>query len=177
MGTSNSAAQLAGKLAKFGHALDDNRGALTATGLAGKDIFARELARKGVDGTTPVSSKVKARFDIKSDGVLVKYTGPAHLLDKPTGAHYIVPKSLGGSRRKRQRAAMTVGALLGATGRSLGGGNGAIFIPGSAHPIPGALHPGTSGLHFFRDAKKQAKDKLPDIYMRSGVTVPLRKVF
>ena len=164
-------------MSTFGAALNDNRPALHRTGMAGKALFTSAARSKGVSGAT---SKVRARYDVKAEGVLVRYTGKAHLVDRDTKAHFIVPKAYGGSRRRRQTGANVIAGLFGASGRTItgssGGGRHAILIGGST-PRAFARHPGTKGKHFFDDAKRRSHAELPGVYQRAGVTEPLRKVF
>ena len=178
MGTSTSAAQLATKFTRLAVGLADNKPALIKTGMAGKDIYAQARKRK-VSGSTPISKKVKERFDLRPGEVIIRYTGPAHLLNNPTAPHFIASKKLGGSRRSRSARASRIGAMAAFGGSNRGAfggkGRGALTINGSLRAY--AFHPGTKGLKFHDDAKREAYRKLPDVYRKAGLTEPLRKAF
>jgi hypothetical protein len=163
MGVSRSPAELAGKLASAASAIGDTKIPLTATAQAVKGDFVSSLRDVGVHGTTKVSKAVKARYDIKGDTALVKYTGPAHLLDRPTRAHSLVSRKNRGTRRGRGSRTSGVGA------------RGAILVNGS--PKAFAMHPGTKGLHFFARARNKAEQTAPRVYQREGVLEPLRRIF
>ena len=166
MGTSNSSAQLTKKILSVSEALGSNRPAMERTALATKVVFVQALSQAGVKGTTPVSRKVKARYDVKgtqSATALVRYTGPAHLLNNPSRPHSIVSKKTGRSRRFRSTRESGVGT------------RGAILVNGN--PKAYALHPGTRGLGFFQRAKTVATKVAPLEYRRAGIQEPLRRIF
>lgn len=155
---------------------------MTKTGLVGKAIFAVERERV-ISGSTPISSKIRERFDIRGDNLTVKYTGPAHLIDKPTSQHFIGAKSLGtrGSLKGKARRVGAVAAFGGSNRGAFGShrrtknGKRALTIGGNVRAY--AFHPGTKGKRFFQKAKKKSYDKLPAVYARAGVTEPLRRAF
>jgi hypothetical protein len=166
MGTSNSSAELAKKFISAGEALSSNRPAIEKSAQVTKAVFLTSLRQAGVKGTTPVSKKVKARYDIKGTqhaSALVRYTGPAHLLNNPSRAHSIVSKKTGRSRRFRSTRESGVGT------------RGAILVNGN--PKAYARHPGTRGLGFFQRAKPVAAKVAPAEYRKAGVTEPLRRIF
>lgn len=151
MGSSQSVGELVGKFNRLAGALTDTAKARTAVGMAGKTAFTTAAAAKGVGAPgSKVSAAVKARFDLKPDGVLVRYTGPAHLLDARTKPHRIGPRA----RRGRGRAILT-----------------------PAGPRAGANHPGTPGLHFARDAKANTVKVAPKIAAEIQLRAPLKAIF
>lgn len=149
---------MAHKFTALALAIGDPKPALMKVGLVGKEIYATERKRK-VSGSTPISSKVKERFDLRPREVVIRYTGPAHLLNNPTSPHLIAPR---GSARGRR-------------GRGSGRGRRALNIEGNIRAY--ANHPGTKGLNFHAAAVRKAKKELPKVYRRAGVTEPIRKAF
>jgi len=160
MGTSTSPAQFAAKIDRFAQELRDQKGALNQTGMAGKRIFQQSAAGAGVLGSA-IAGKRKAigvRYDISRDkrGVIVSYTGPAHLVNNPTKAHRIEARRPRGSRsRRRGRQALTIGGNVRTS----------------------ANHPGTSGKRFYEKAKAACVRTLPAVYARAQLTAPLRSIF
>lgn len=166
MGTSRSAAELVGKLHSVGEALTDNSIAMNKTALAVKQVFATARTSAGVNGTTRISRAVKERYDVKGTRnavALVKYTGPAHLINNPTKAHSIVSRKNRGSRKSRSARADGVGT------------KGAVLVGGE--PRAFARHPGTRGKHFFERARVTASRVAPEVYAREGIREPLRRIF
>lgn len=163
MGTSSSPAELIGKLSKAAADISDTRGPLTVTAIAVKADFTSSLRDAGVQGTTKVSRAVKARYDISGDTALVRYTGPAHLLNNPTRPHSIVSRKNRGTRKGR--GSRTSGA----------GAQGAVTVNGS--PKAFANHPGTKGLRFYERARNRAAQTAPRVYRTEGLVQPLRRIF
>ncbi len=181
MGTSTSIPAFVGKIDKVTRAIGSNRPAVEATARHAKTLFVASAAAKGVGrgvGRSPVSKKVSARYDLRGGeqnaSAVVRYTGPAHLLNNRTAPHVIRPRRFAGTRgtgRRAQRGA----ALLGAFGVDAASpGRGGIVLPGVGVRRY-ALHPGTKGLKFAQHATDMAKRDCPKIYMRTGVTEPLRQ--
>lgn len=172
---------MASKFTALARGLADNKLALSAVGLAGKDIY-REAREAKVTGSTPISSKVKERFDLRQNEVIVRYTGPAHLINNRTAPHIIGARRLGSrnSIRSKSRGISAVsasgGSNRGAFG-SLRGGKGARALKFGGQYSAYAFHPGTKGLRFHDTAKRRAYKELPDVYAKAGLTAPLRKAF
>lgn len=80
------------------------RETLLKAGLAGKDEHVKRIRRDSGDmrlsGVGRNGARVNARFDVKSDRVEFKATGPLHFLANPMSPHRIEPKKRGRSRRK-----------------------------------------------------------------------------
>lgn len=161
MGTSVNVAQFAGKLQAGGVAL---KGATTASvaqaALAGKMIFLANMGTTRLRNVGKGGARVGARFDIKGGAnptALLRYTGPAHLINNPTGAHIIEPRgrtrTAGGRKRK------------GAQSLTIGSGHAAY-----------AHHPGTSGKQFYQRSVPQVAAAAV-IAMRRSTSTALRKVF
>lgn len=200
MGTSTSAAQLAGKLDRYARDMADTRVPLDATALHVKRLFEGSAASAGVLGRTPAGKrkKIGARYDHVRDApgrgqVVVAYTGPAHLLNNPTRPHFIGARRLG-SRRRLSRISGRVGAtaafggsnagafgsLLGATRTTRSGAvrsTGAAALTIGANLRAYAFHPGTRGKGFFQRARTAAEATAPRVYARKGLTEPLRRNF
>lgn len=148
MGTSQTGAQLAAKLDKLGRELRDVKRPLNATALEGKRIFAGTAAAAGA------SRLARARYDIHGNQAVIRYAGAkAHLVNSPTKAHLIVPRSR--SRRRGSKRALTINGDVRAT----------------------AHHPGTRGKRFFEAARTICQTVLPRVYGREQLTEPLRRIF
>ena len=148
MGTSTSPGEMARKLDRLARDLSDQRRPLTLTALAGKRIFASTAA------AARASRLARARYDLFGNTAVIQYRGAkAHLVNNPTKAHRIEPRS----RRRR------------------GGSRRALTIGGDVRAY--ANHPGTSGKRFFEAARAICARELPRVYMKEQVTNPLRKVF
>jgi hypothetical protein len=147
MGTSQTGAQLAAKLDKLGRDLRDVKRPLNITALQGKRIFQAAAASAGA------TRLARARYDIRGDTAIIRYAGAkAHLVNNPTKAHRIEPRS---RRGRRGRRALTIGADVRAY----------------------ANHPGTRGKHFFESARTVCQVVLPQVYGREQLTEPLRRTF
>lgn len=186
MGSSRSAAELAGKIDRFTSRLSDTTPGLTAVGVAGKATFLG--AAGGSIGVHPVGKrkKIGARYDVRGTGfkasVAVTYTGPAHLVNNPTKPHYIAARRLGRARGRGDRAfAASAQRFASGSGRgALGGfngGRGAKALTIGPNLRPYAFHPGTSGKGFARPAKAAVAKQSPAVYTRAGITGPLKGVF
>jgi hypothetical protein len=147
MGTSHTGAQLAAKLDKLGRELRDVKRPLNVTALEGKRIFAGTAAAAGA------TRLARARYDIRGNTAVIRYAGAkAHLVNNPTKAHRIEPRSRRG-RRGRQ----------------------ALVIDGNVRAY--ANHPGTRGKGFFQKARAICEVALPRVYGREQLTEPLRRLF
>ena len=202
LGTSTSAAQLGSKFAAFGMALADVGPALNRVGMSGKDIFATERSRV-ITGSTPVSSKIRERYDLRQREVMIRYTGPAHLINNPTSRHFIGARMLGtrSSLRNKSRNVGTIAAFGGSNRGAFGHfmqdvdfnrygsqrqqavkgtlrrrkGKRALTIGGNARAY--AFHPGSPGKQFFQKAKASGYQKLPDVYKTAQIVEPMRRIF
>jgi len=159
MGTSSSVGELTGKLHKLAMDMNDPTAALNATALQAKGIFIASAA--GVIGRKVAGGTIGARYDIGKRGAgvgqaIVKYTGPAHLVNNPTRPHRIEPRRARGSRSRRR-------------------GSSVLVINGSVRAW--ANHPGTAGKHFFEKAKVIVTKTAPDTFGKAQLTVPLRRIF
>lgn len=184
MGVSRSPEQLAAKFAYAATAIGDNKVAIERTAFAVKQVFQASLAMSGVTGSTRISRAVKVRYSVKGKQnatALVRYTGPAHLLNNPTKPHFITPKGVRGSRRSRQER-----ATLARTSRPEFKGFGsftdkkgarALTIGSGGEPRAYAHHPGTSGLGFYQRAVPIAARVAPQVYRQAGFREPLRRIF
>lgn len=175
--------QFLDKIDRVTREIGSNRPAVQATALAAKTIFITEAAKKGVGrgvGKTVVSKRVSASYDLKGGEqdakAIVRYTGPAHLVNNPTKAHVIRPRKFVGTRGSGARA-MKGAALLSIFGVDAhSAGRGGIVLPGVG-VRRFANHPGTRGLRFAQKAVTKCKDECPKVYKRAGIEAPLRKVF
>jgi hypothetical protein len=148
VGTSHTGAQMAAKLDKLAAELRDVDRPLNATALVGKRIFQAAAAGAGA------SRLVRARYDIRGNQAIIRYAGAkAHLVNNPTKAHRIEPRSR--RRRGGQRQALTIDGNLRAY----------------------ANHRGTRGKQFFEKARAVCETALPRVYGREQVTEPLRRIF
>lgn len=161
MGTSTSAAQLAGKLNRAGAALtSETTTSVAEAALAGKGIFLANLPARRMRNVGRSGARLGARYDLKpgtTAGAFLYYTGPVHLLNNPTSAHRIEPR--GRTRTKSGRARSGAKAIL----------------PGG-DPRAYANHPGTSGRNFFPKAVQETKQAAKRI-VSDGVGKAIRKAF
>lgn len=136
---------MAGKLSRLSRELTNTRRPLVVTALAGKQIFAASAAAAGA------ARLARARYDLRGDSAIIRYAGAkAHLVNNPTKAHRIVPRS-----RRRGRQALTINGDVRAS----------------------ANHPGTRGKRFFEAARETSIRELPRVYNRVAVTEPLKRIF
>jgi hypothetical protein len=140
MGTSTNVGEFAGKIHRAGRSIQGaQRAGVAEAALVGKGIF---LANMGATRMSNVGrgARLGARFDIKgvqAPTAILYYTGPAHLLNNPTKAHEIAPRSsqrtAGGRRRRGTAKALTAGSGVYAK----------------------VQHPGTAGKKFFERSVPQ----------------------
>lgn len=181
MGSSTTPAAFVSKIDAATRAIASNREAIQATALHAKVVFIGAAAASGVGrgvGRSPVSRKVSARYDLRGGeqnaSALVRYTGPAHLLNNPTKPHIIRPRKFAGTRGRGARAQRGAGLLsLFGVDAQVGGG---IEIPGEGVRRY-AMHPGTRGLHFAERAKRECGHECPKVYRRVGIKAPLKAAF
>lgn len=183
MGKSSSIPAFLGKIDEASRAIASNRPAIQATAQHAKLVFIGSAAASGVGrgvGRSPVSKKVSARYDLRGGeqdaSALVRYTGPAHLLNNPTKPHVIRSRKFAGTRGTGARARRGAGllALFGVDASAQG--RGGIVIPGVGVRRY-AMHPGTKGLHFAQHAKNRCERECPKVYQRAGLKAPLKAVF
>ncbi len=155
MGVSHTPAQLAAKLEGLARDMGNQRVPLNVTALHVKRLFESSAAGAGVLGHRVARGKIGVRYDIKGNGpravALVRYTGPAHLVNNPTKAHRIEPRA----RRRPRRRGLTIGGNVRAW----------------------ANHPGTTGKGFFQKARTAAVATAPRVYAKAGLTAPLKRNF
>lgn len=183
MGRSSSVPQFLGKLDAVTREIGSNRSAVQATAVAAKGIFIAEAAKKGVGrgvGKTVVSKRVSASYDLKGGErdakAVIRYTGPAHLVNNPTKAHVIRPRKFVGTRSGGAKAGKAA-ALMSAFGLDAhSAGRGGIVIP-AVGVRRFARHPGTKGLRFAQKAATKCKQECPKVYQREGIAAPVRKAF
>lgn len=108
----------------------DQRKAIEASALAAKTaLLAAPGAPKFLRGVGRKGARVGVRYDVKGVGnptALVRWFGPAHLVNNPTKAHTIAPRG----RTRRRGNAMALNTPDG--------------------PRAKANHPGTRGKRFFQ---------------------------
>ncbi len=150
MGTSRSPEELARKLFHASQTIEGAaRDGVHAAGLLVKASVQAEL--HGVTrlrGVGAKGAKIGVRYDVAGPtAVVVRMTGPAHLIERDTAAHEIGPK--------RRRALHLVGGD---------------FRASVAH------HPGTKGKHPFEHGVALARPLVPRLMMHEQAK-SLRKVF
>lgn len=118
--------------------------------------------------------KVAVTVRMVGDDAIVRFTGPAHLVDRPTKAHNIFPRQFQGTRGRGKRAQKGA-SLLAAFGLNARSGSGGIKLrDGSVRRS--VHHPGTKGKHFFELGKPiAAKSAVSE--MRKVVVSEATKVF
>jgi len=161
MGTSTSVGQFAGKIRSAGGAIEGaTRASVNEAALAGKAIFLANMGTTRLRNVGKGGAKVGARYDIKGGATptaLLRYTGPAHIINNPTKPHRIEPRGRTRTASGRQRK-----------------GAKALTIGGNVRPY--ADHPGTTGKHFFQRSVPQVASLAARIMARSTTTA-LRKIF
>ena len=162
MGVSTSPAELSRKLNGLARDMGRTGVPLNATALHVKKLFEASAASAGVLGHRVAGGRIGVRYDIQGGGgqhatAVVRYTGPAHLVNNPTRAHRIEPRRPRGVRTRRRRGAqaLTIGGNLRAW----------------------ANHPGTGGKRFYQRAKIVAHQTAPRVYAKAGLTAPLKRNF
>lgn len=197
MGTSTSAREFGAKLHKLSQQIGDVKPALIEGAEVGKALFRASAASAGVLGSTvegkrkPVGVKDDFVKIQGQDGVVVTYTGPAHLVNNPTKPHFIGARRLG-SRRRLAGLSAGVGAVtaFGGTAQGMFGSlldqrttrsgvqrqaSRALKIEGNFRPY--AFHPGTPGKGFFQSAKPKVVAVVPRVVANRQLTQPLRAIF
>lgn len=134
MGTSTSAAHLAGKMNKIATGIPKaTKTGVAASSLAGKNTIIRVAASRGVYTSSRIAGgKWSVRYDLKGTRrvtSLLRIRGPFQLVEGPTAAHTI-PRARTRSKKRKQALAF----------------NGVVRKT--------VQHPGTSGKYIFRDSKK-----------------------
>lgn len=186
MGTSNSPEQFAAKFGKLAQDLSSNKAAMIRVAMSTKGEFEKALDRAGVDGTTPVTRSIRVRDDVKGDRnatAIVRYTGPAHLINNDTSRHFIGARKLG-TRKSLAAKSAGVGAVTafggsasGAFGslRSVKRGAKALTIGSNLRAY--AFHPGTRGKRFFQDARARSTKSAPETFQKAQLNEPLKRIF
>lgn len=106
MGVSYSAAQAANKLRSFAGDLDKlsdqglSAAALEFTGAVRRAYKGRTGGDGRLSGVGRNGARVGARFDKRGGNMVVRATGPAHLIEGDTKAHRITPKKRRASRKR-----------------------------------------------------------------------------
>jgi hypothetical protein len=186
MGSSRSAAELAGKFGRLAAEVPRaNRDAVNASAFLGKQIMEQGAARAGLrKGGRLAGAKWGARYDIKgadNPTALLRYTGPVHWAFFGTRPHII------GARRRATRAAWrrryansVAYGLVGATGGRGGrartlqsgrygerGGKGALALRFGGRFAMYATHPGTKGNNTWPQTKARIVKAAPREFQRA----------
>lgn len=142
---SRSPQEFVGKLNKASNAVNGaHKPAVQAGANAARDVLARAPGAPHTVAKKPV--RVTARM-FGNDAV-VRFQGPAHLVNNPTQAHDIYPRKFVGTRgtgRKAQRGAKLLG-LFGVDAHARHGGVKLADGQVRSH----VHHPGTHGKRFFQ---------------------------
>lgn len=145
----DSPAQFARKMTSWSRGIERaDRGAIFKLALAAKTLFLTEQRRAApggrLRGVGRSGSRIGVRFDIRgavNPTALIRATGAAHLIERSTKAHEIMP-------RRRQ------GMTLPPTGDDKGVRRGRVH------------HPGTQGKHPWAIAKQVVRRTIPELYRR-----------
>lgn len=145
--------------AKFQQAADDFKKApregIFKAALAGKGIMVAEAAAAGLSpGSRIARGRWSVGFDVKGTDnptALLRFRGPVHLVNNPTKAHEIAPRS---RRRGSQKRALAT----------------------AYGPFARVQHPGTRGKRFFESSKPKVERVAAEVYERETTGV-LRKQF
>lgn len=175
MGTSRTAAELAATLRDLGTATQRRMGeVVNEGGLATKTIMLSAASARGVSpGSKIAGKKWNVRYDVRpglNPTALVRFTGPFHLVNNPTGPHHIAAKRLGRSstRRGRQGRAERGGrGVFGGFGDRIGakslrfGGSNFAYVN----------HPGTPGKQIFQAGRAIAVQRVPRVMAARQVSI------
>lgn len=189
MGTSSSVDEFVAKqmraaaeLAKMDNA--NNRPLMQAAREA-KRIHTAFMARAIGGDLRMGKRRIGIKYDAVSAGVLIKATGPAHLIERDTSAHWIAPKSKRGGRTRKGNANRLGGmafvdALTGGGGRigaGLGRGRTGIKMPPNDTGFSMyARHPGTTGKHPFERGQR-AVIQATGPKLAKAITAELARVY
>lgn len=151
MGTSNSAAEFAGKMNRVATSIP--RAAKTGvseSALRGKQTILAVAASRGVTPSSRIAgAKWSVGYDIKGTTrptALLRIRGPFHLVEGPTREHEIKAGQRG--RRRNRKKALAFNGL-----------------------VRTRVHVrGTSGKYIFRDAKKRIVNDTPPAVMKHVVS-------
>lgn len=144
--------ELASKLGQVAAAIPKAQrvGVERAAFAAKKELLAAPGAPRFVRGVGRRGAKTNVRYDVKgtrNPTALVRWTGPAHLVDQPTKAHPIGPRRRRGKKRR------------------------AVLVNGQPRAV--VQHPGTKGKGFFEAGVKRAQVVAPKEFAE-GVAMVLR---
>lgn len=151
MGTSTSVGEFVGKMHAAGRAVGDAPSAgVREAAMVGKAILLTNLPSRTMRNVGR-GARLNARFDFRGAGAtataLLRYTGPAHLLNNATSPHEIAP------RRKQ-----------------------ALAFPDGGVRSQAVDHPGTAGKQFFQRSKPQVSAAFRTA-MTHGTSRALARVF
>lgn len=154
MGVSHSGIELGQKFERLATDLRDSQSALLSkAAMASKIAF---LAAPGaphgkLQGVGTKGARVGVKYRVFGTTAVVRWFGPAHLVNNPTKAHDITPKKRG--RRSGKKAVVVNG-----------------------QPVARSHTKGTRGKHFFEIGKKVAVKEATKV-VQSGNLNTIRNVF
>lgn len=183
MGTSRSAAELAGKFANLAAEVPGaNKEAVSRSALLGKDIMIQGAVQAGLrrGGKLPAhgTKAWNARYDIKGTGnptALLRYVGPVHWAFGGTSPHIIGARRYGTRTSWRRRYGNSImqgmsgaaGAKRG-RGKTLAAGRGVMRSGRGAQALRFggrfalySLHPGSTGRDTWPTTKRRIEQMAP----------------
>lgn len=96
------------------------------------------------------------RYDeLKAGQVLVRFTGPVHLVNSDTTPHRILTAA--GKAQQREQGRVLISALTNTRVRRTRRANGPRALALPSGPVASVKHPGTRGKNFFRPADDFAR--------------------
>lgn len=181
MGTSHSARELAGKIERYAGSLDGaSKQATLAAARAVKDSVMVRLGQ-ATGGDFKLSGmggkgRMGVRYDKTSgsNSVMVRATGPVHLVERDVRPHWIAPKEGGRKRHARARQAAFINAMTGA--QILLVSKGVLRFSDGSFRRWAAKGGGSKGRHPWERGVEASKDDVGKLW-RAAHTAELARAF
>lgn len=180
--------QFARQMVTLGNRLERNvAGSVGRAALVLKtSVEANMRAAVGADlrmsGVGKTGAKVGVRYDVKgrtNPTALLRATGPAHLIERDTRAHTIIPKTVGrtqGSRTKGARLAAKQNLYDALFGGTVSGATKPLMLGNTGRFAYRVRHPGTRGKHPFEHGINRAAPVAQRV-LATAATRSLAEVF
>jgi hypothetical protein len=171
MGTSGTAAELAGKLNDAANRIglaESKARALRAAGIQAKDIYEQHAQQAGLRVGAQLAGKPWGGFRVKEQPgqVVVSPGGPVHLHNAPTRPHWILPKGARGNLTAAGPVLPGMAAPVVAQAGRKRRTAGAEALTIGANPRANAMHPGTRGKGWGSAAKRRIEVSAPETFQR-----------
>lgn len=184
MGTSHSAKELAGKIERYAGSLDrtNERGNMAVARAVKDAVLVRIDQATGGDRLLSGmgnKGKMGVRYDkvrgaSTSHSVVVRATGPMHLVERDVRPHWIAPKEGGRKRHARARQAAFINAMTGARISLVS--KGVLRFSDGSFRRWAAKGGGSKGRHPFERGVEASRDDASKLW-RAAHTSELARVF